>query len=338
MKTYKLYTFLIIIISLSSCDSQRPISNGVNAFYKTQPAIQGDRFLASILEETFDPSKECSEVQTSINELNTSEIYTFKKAELSRWQYSERKVKKGVVLVLHGLNLRPSKMNSFTSFFNSKGLDVLRGSFSGHKGSLKEQKAVDYEIWMKEAQAFYCLSLKKAKREEVPLFVFGFSLGGLLITDFIGQMPIEHNIKSMMLISPAIKVKWFAEIPGKLAWISPKLGIPSKNLEEYRAEKTTSLAAYKAMTESRKNIKNINPISLNIPTLVLIDPKDELVSYKKLKKWTKDEELSQWSVKAVSNKESKLPKTYHHLFIDPLTMGQKTWESVLQDITNKWEL
>jgi esterase/lipase len=284
----------------------------------------------------FSPSATCDEVQTTLTELNSHAEFKYDENETSKWFSPIGSRPKAIALVAHGLNLRPSKMNSLVKVLTNENVEVLRLSLGGHRGSKREGLFTTHQGWRNEFQAHYCLALKKAKKESLPIYYLGFSLGALIGLDFLNTQDF-HHVKKMILISPATDVHWYSKIPGKLGWIGGKISLPSKNLKEYRSQPSTSLASYSAMKESQKSLQEVNINSLNIPTLIYVDPDDELVSLKKIKKRISKHSLDNWKLKTISNKGSTLKKTYHHLVVDKASMGPKVWEDVTSQIKNHFK-
>ena len=87
----------------------------------------------------------------------------------TRWFYSVAPARlKGVALVIHGLNLRPDRMQPIISKLTESGIDVLALSLRGHgenythvNGADEDQarldalKSVSYQLWMNEAYLAY---------------------------------------------------------------------------------------------------------------------------------------------------------------------------------------
>ena len=306
----------ISLLLLASCQNMA-IERGPNSFdYK------------------FSPSATCDEVQTTLSDLNNHSEFTYDKDELSKWFKPKSSKPKAIALVAHGLNLRPSKMNSLVEVLTSENIEVLRLSLGGHRGSKREGLFTTHQGWRNEFQAHYCLALKRSKEESIPIYYLGFSLGALIGLDFLNTQDF-HEVKKMVLIAPASDVHWYSKIPGKLGWIGGKISLPSKNLKEYRSQPSTSLASYRAMKESQKSLEEININSLNIP--IYVDPDDELVSLKKIKERIQKNSLDKWSLTPISNQGSTLKKTYHHLIVDAPSMGPTIWDRVSLEIKNHFK-
>jgi len=244
----------------------------------------------------------------------------------TKWFYTEFKNDtKAVVLLAHGLNLRPSKMDQLAYFFNSKKCDVLRISL-GHNP----------EQWTEKFSEDYDAALEHAEVLQLPIYFVGYSLGGLIGIHYLLRHP-HHRFSKLALLAPATHTHLFTKIPGLLGSLFPKLSLPSFNLKNYLDNERTTLAEYKKMHVLQKEIKESlvgNPI--NIPTLLITSPKDELVASSKL---TKFAALNpQWTALNISNNNSPLPKKYHHLMIDSDAIGAQEWENLLQNLTEHFRL
>jgi hypothetical protein len=67
-----------------------------------------------------------------------------------------------------------------------------------------------------------------------------------------------------------------------------------------------------------------------VPTLIFIDPKDELISYRKLKKAELKDEWGLCQVVELDSDLSYRSGNYHHLILDEATMGEKNWTMVVK--------
>ena len=104
-----------------------------------------------------------SQTADNITIVNQSENYA------TRWYKNHsREETKGVALVIHGLNLRPDKMQTIISVLTGSGIDVLRLSLRGHgenythhadideeQARLEAFKAVSFPLWLNEAYLAY---------------------------------------------------------------------------------------------------------------------------------------------------------------------------------------
>ncbi len=263
------------------------------------------------------------ERQPSVEEFNNQlkETLNFNKERtLSHWYMAENP--QAYALVVHGLNLNPKKMESFIQVLNNQNISVLLVSLTGHRGSLDEQKDVTWQQWLDDMHLHFCDLKKKAKG--LPLYHLSFSLGSLTTLGYLSQIkdnPFQKNV----LIAPAGWIHWYSKIPQYLGFFSRRFGLPSGNLKEYRSQDTTSLGAYAAMAEGRELLEKTDSTLFQRPTLVILDPDDELVSLKKLRQYILNHDLKNWKILTVSNKNHNLKKSFHHLIVDEASLGKRLW-------------
>lgn len=244
------------------------------------------------------------------------------KEEKSKWFYAESKVDtKAVVLLAHGLNLRPSKMDQLAHYFNSKKCDVLRITLGENPDLWEENFNRDYEKALEQSEIL-----------QRPLYFVGYSLGALVGMHFMITHS-QHQFKKLALFAPASHTKAYTRIPSLLFYLFPKSALPSFNLSDYRSREATSFLEYKKMHELQKEI---NKNDFNLPTLVIQNPNDELVDSNELTKFASSNPL--WKTLEVSNRESQLPKKYHHLFIDENSCGHSMWQKILKNLTAHFSL
>lgn len=241
---------------------------------------------------------------------------------------------KGIAIVAHGLNTKPAKMDSLVHFLQEQGLRVIRISFSGHRGLSEDSSVMGNlrsDLWLKEAFLAYCFAKKEANG--LPIYYFGYSLGGLIGEDLLNQNLKEKiELKKVVLFSPAIATRDVVSLIKLAAPLGRGLKIPSHSPEAYQANSSTSIAAYLSLFHMKRDLKKSEMKASNIPTLILIDPKDELVSERKINKIKTKQNLDQWKIEEISNSGSTLEKSYHHLVIDEDAVGKDQWEKMKNSI------
>ena len=267
---------------------------------------------------------------------NQYENYAF------RWYNNQsRKETKGIALVIHGLNLRPDKMQSIISVLAESGIDVLRLSLRGHgenythqSGIDKEQarleafKTVSFPLWLNEAYLAYNQVREKAAQKKVPLFFVGFSLGGLIGLDLFVSRP-EVQYDRMILFAPAIKLHPLHYLARILSPMS-RLVIPSMAPDTYLSNKKgTPVAAYNALFEGLKHFEKHVSRRLNVPTLIFIDENDEFIPARAIEKLIKEKKLDQWKLYIVEKEATANRDTFHHHIIDESSTGKTVWEKMM---------
>jgi len=245
----------------------------------------------------------------------------------------------GVALVIHGLNLSPARMAAVITALNEVGIDALRLSLKGHGGNfthrdgldatearLEAFKEVSYPLWFREGVAGYEQARQRARQNQVPLFLIGFSYGGLMGLDLLASRE-DVRFQRAVLFAPALSLRgWDYAI--RLFSPFPKMVIPALAPAEYLANPGTPMAGYNALFETLDHFESHIGPGLNIPTLVIMDPRDELVSYDGLKRLAEEHHLGRWRFYPVRNHHSVLKGMLRHIVIDEASLGQELWTEV----------
>jgi len=257
-----------------------------------------------------------------------------------RWYQAANPEKiSAVALVVHGLNLRPDKMESIITLLTDSGIDVLNLSLRGHgrnytgkthidsaKARLEAFKTVSYQLWIDETHRAYHIVRERSAQKKLPLFFVGFSLGGLMGVDLFASYP-DVYFDRMVLLAPALSMHAI-NYTAKLLSLFPRLVIPSFTLADYRANNGTPMAAYNSVFEAVKHFnKNVNP-EINVPTLIFIDQQDELISYGGLKRLVKNKQLDQWKFHHVQKGKTGVKEKMRHLIIDEPSVGKDMWQEM----------
>jgi hypothetical protein len=77
------------------------------------------------------------------------------------------------------------------------------------------------------------------------------------------------------------------------------------------------------------NKNNFN--NTNIPTLIFIDPNDELIRVAGLKKNITRYNLTNWSITLITSKGAEIRPNYHHLIIDNKSLSHDTWQYIREN-------
>ena len=258
----------------------------------------------------------------------------------SQWFRIERTKKlRGVALVIHGLNLRPDRMKSLAAILNDAGVEVLNLSLRGHgnnylrKANLSSAEArldsfrsVSYGLWSDEMYDAYLKVRERALRGTLPVFLVGYSLGGLLVCD----LALSHSdvyFERMILFAPAFNVT--AESYLLKALMSfPSVVIDSLSPVSYRANEGTPMSAYKALFEAVEYFEKNADDRLNKPTIIFIDEKDEFISCSKLREMLARKNFNRWQIHAVQKDDDVDEKISHHLIIDDASVGEDMWREM----------
>lgn len=269
----------------------------------------------------------CQETSEILIQLNHSPHYKYNSQQLTKWFPSKQKLEKGRVLVLHGLNDNPETMNDITTHLNLQGYTVLRGALTGHRGSLLEMKSLKMDDWKRDLKLLVCLMNNKNKIQALPIHAIGFSMGALLIMDYLSTNPSDLYFQSLNFLSPAFAIHWYLKLLTPLRFFPSKWLIPSRNLAEYRSQDGTSIAAYQAFFKTLKNFKPNSLSRLNSSLKVFMDPRDELVSFKSLMGF-----LPKGTMIPINTDHHEHQKLYRHITFSKKSLGKKEWNSLMDNM------
>lgn len=251
---------------------------------------------------------------------------------------------KGVALVIHGLNLNPARMAAVISALNAAGIDAARLSLQGHglnfnrregmdaaDARLETFKGVSYPLWFQETLRGYEQARQTARQSQVPLVLIGFSYGGLIGLDLLASRE-DVRFQRAVLFAPALSLHgWDYAI--RLFSSFPRMVVPALAPADYLANPGTPMAGYNALFETLDHFESHIGPKLNIPTLVIMDPGDELVSFDGLKRLAEGHHLDQWRFCPVRNHRPVLKGMLRHIVIDEASVGQAVWAEIKTALT-----
>ncbi len=248
-----------------------------------------------------------------------------------------------VALVIHGLNLDPERMQPIIDVLNENGVDALRLSMSGHGRNFARQdgvdaadarmeafKAVSYHRWSAETLTAWRQARQRADQEKVPLVLVGFSMGGLMGLDLLASRP-EATCERAILFAPAVSLHGWDHLI-RVFSLFPRMVIPTLAPRHYLANPGTPMAAYNALFEALDHFEAHAGPRLNVPTLVFIDPADELVSMGGVKRLAETAGLDRWRFHPVTKADTAAPGTLHHIMIDEASVGAEVWAGIKKAI------
>jgi len=228
-------------------------------------------------------------------------------------------------------------MDPLARELNQNGAEVFRVGLTGHRGDFEAMKTVTPEQWLHDLSSAYQLARQRADELGVPLNFIGYSLGALVNSALMSRFGSPVRYDRQVLLAPAIKVKFTSHLLKVLNIFGKGFRVPSLNDAAHRANKGTAMAAYNALFELVSDFKQANYRGMNIPTLVLGDPEDELVDFAGLKAEAKLAGLNFWKFESLDKRDVEKIQ-YHHLITDPGVLGPETWANMMKKITTHLEL
>jgi hypothetical protein len=235
-------------------------------------------------------------------------------------------------LMIHGLNLKPEKMGDIAGILNSEGIDVLNLGLRGHNGDTEAFRRVTRDQWLADAlQGYRDL---KAEAGDSPVYFVGFSLGAVLGVDLLARAPSNGvGFAKMVLIAPALALRPRNAFVCIFGLFGPGFILPSLDDPAYRANRGgTSMSAYAALFGLVGELGEPGLSNANIPTLLLVDPQDELVSESGIRDLILRRNLSRWELRDVSAAGPNRSVGHHHRIVDEESLGPEAWRELSQEI------
>ncbi|MGZ3694802.1 MAG: alpha/beta hydrolase [Bdellovibrionota bacterium] len=230
---------------------------------------------------------------------------------------------KGVVLLTHGLNLKPARMDDLAERLSASGYEVFRPAFTGHCGHNKHYLEVDAAHWESDAREFHARTKARAEKLGVPHYLVAYSFSAAVYQAMAEELPFDSRV----LFAPAISTRFWYPVATVLANAFPRATYKSMNLDGYYANATSGMKAVQALEHFVAGVRRKRRENDSTPTLVWVDPKDELVSYKGIR--IQAGRRPNWKLEKVSNAGARMKPAYHHLIINEQALGKAEWERVL---------
>jgi len=246
-------------------------------------------------------------------------LCSFAFAKTGEWFVADQA--KGNFVIVHGLNVKPSKMNSLANFLKDSGYSSYVVKLKSHWE--KERTELKASDWKQDV--FEAWNETKPK-SELPTYLLGYSLGGLVSSILVQERKIAPE--KMILLAPALSLKWNTNKLAPALNLAPNdFEIPSFSPKEYRAHPTTRIDQYTALFELFNEFDKSSKSELyKVKTLVFIDPDDELVSPNGLEEIAN--KTDNWVLKNIHFENS----IYNHLIIDEKSLGVELWQKLKLEI------
>ncbi len=234
---------------------------------------------------------------------------------------------KGIIILLHGVNLVPQRMDELAESLSQKGFKIIRPTLSGHQRESKKRGQINSSVWIKDLQAVFKEANNEAGKQRLPLYFVGFSLGALTNLAMLQENKNSETYKKMCLISPAIalpKKGWLINLlrPFK------RLPLPVPFGKCYMVKNTIPAIFLTNILEMIKKLNKNGFQGSSIPTLVILDKQDKAINPKTVRTMPIKFKLKNWSFMNV-----EATNKYHHLVTDERSLGEKQWNMMIDKIT-----
>jgi len=250
--------------------------------------------------------------------------------EPADFQETSTRPARGTVILVHGLNQRPSSLDPLADEIRTLGYNTYRITLHGHEDQGDE--AFSDAAWEEDlVQAYRSVDRQLGSR---PIYLLGYSLGGLLVTRVLDTHP-ELTPRGVILLAPALSLRVLPQSGYLLTLFPPTtLSVPNVAPPRYRRFANTPLFWYRNIFHLYSATRTLhNPQRLaSVPTVIVANPRDELVSLSGLQEWLGDNQLdSNWGIRTIRPAGTS-PTTPEHLIIDQYSLGSTEWENLLANI------
>jgi len=224
-------------------------------------------------------------------------------------------------------------MDPLAETLASNGYLVHRITLHGHNG--RTSQIFDETVWLNEVTQSY--QEIRTRFPELSTYVMGYSLGGLTVTTMVESLPPAEYPRGIILLAPAISLRGVIDVltalhlPPPITWALPNLAP-----KEYRRYDYTPLFWYSNTLALYRDVNDLTDIERlgRIPTMVVLNEADEIVSPEGTARWINTHHLSpSWRIEMVHPTESQLPFK-EHLIIDEASLGSAEWSRLRSLITD----
>lgn len=234
---------------------------------------------------------------------------------------------KGTVVIIHGSGEYFGRYQWVAKKLNEAGYCVFGGDLPGLGRSYGKKGHIDHF-----ADYYHIVNqwVNEARKIQEPVFLFGHSMGGLLVIRYLERYPSEV-LKGVIVTSPCLglvrKVSPFLEgMVGIFNRFHPSLCLPSGIRPEHVSRdpaivhqyQTDPLIIKKVSVRWYLELKKEMELSIeetdlypSIPTLVMQAGKDQIVDQRKTKNWV-ERMYNNSPIQYI-----EWPELYHELFNEP---------------------
>jgi len=215
-------------------------------------------------------------------------------------------------------------MDPFCEFLAELGLHSYRITLTGHNEPNKE--IFDETVWTNDVARAY--QEVRADFPNLPTYVVGYSLGGLLATHVIDELENNARPNAVVLLAPALSLRTplavlaYVGFPPALSW-----SVPNIAPEPYRRYPITPLFWYSTtltLNEETQTLQHAQDLK-GIPTLIAINPADELISESGTEEWiTRNNLAPEWKTFVV-HKGAEGQHIPEHVIVDERSVGPTEW-------------
>lgn len=243
-------------------------------------------------------------------------------AECNQW-FAARGNPKGVVLLTHGMNLKPACMDPLALELSGAGYEVFRPAFTGHCGPNEAYLNVSAAQWEADAKRFHGLAAAKAAALKKPLYLVAYSFTAPVFQTQSQDLPFRARV----YFAPALATKFWFPVVKWIANVFPNFTYQSRVPAACAANPVSGMRPLSAYAEILRRWNQGAGKNDATPILAFAEPNDELVDYQGLQTIAADK--NNWNIHAITNAGTTMPKSYHHLVVTPASLGTDEWARVV---------
>ncbi|MFL5783682.1 MAG: alpha/beta hydrolase [Bacteriovoracaceae bacterium] len=226
------------------------------------------------------------------------------------------------LIILHGLNNNSTTWDEFEGVMNERGFKTVRITLPRHGDIRDEGKNFEEELKVFDE--------KLRPHIQEPYVVVAYSLGALFFENWLIGRKESLPLKQVLL-APCLllrREKWVRQIIGSLL---PFIPIPSIAPRDIMLYKTMFVWEYRNLLGGLSRFQKSSE-KISVPSLVIIDPKDELIDGQKLKEeWKKKNSGEFYFLKRPSQKWGP---SYHHILFHSKYFTANEWSNYIGKIEN----
>lgn len=219
------------------------------------------------------------------------------------------------IIFFHGLNNNQECFGPLITHFKNLGFETELVVLPGHGRDRREARN------LKSALTAFEQSMKRLK--DSPYYAIAFSHGALYLQLWL-EKNHPHRPLKQVLLAPALYIHRQKIIEKLLRVIPSFIVIKSLAPKKFRRYEILTAGEYNTLVQGILTYQKVKK-SFKIPTMVMIDPKDELVHAHKLKQELKD-------VDFIERDYLKMGMGGHHILFHPDYFEKAQWDEFTRKI------
>lgn len=225
------------------------------------------------------------------------------------------------IVFFHGLNNNTDCFFPLRKHFEDLGYETDMVVLPCHGENRKEATN------SREALRVFDENMKRL--QDAPFYAICFSHGGLYLQLWMEKNPANKPLKQVLL-APALFIRKQKIIERALGMIPSFVLIKSLAPKVFRRYEMLTAGEYNILVQGIVTYNKIMK-NLRVPSLVMIDPKDELVHAQNLKK-NLEEKNKGFEVQFIERPYLKKGPGCHHILFHPDYFSKDDWKNFIQKI------